>query len=358
MSILAINKTTGAAITLAIISPYLLIYYQFVESAPNVWWLMGGFFIGMLFIFLHKIEEGTEKRLTFFATLVRDKSGNDVRWSNGFCLVPALFPILHYLDIYVLWRLKHLYTSEQEPYRPDIRINHFADQSRANYNINTTVGPWHQMFSQIVANVFYWFFSFDRKSELRYQSVGTKIIGIMLIAGCISTSGFSFSSLAFWKPATVDVVVNVAIDTPPTFPMDKLFEVTRTDYQMTYVEYDRTYVQYQEHPNGQPPQVTAARMVCIIVPAGKVALISTTSALPPRYVFNMEDEVLYATSSEYATWREKQILSNQIHLAKRRSWKDLSTNWREVDTSYNLRVRALLPQADKRSTARGGAVCF
>lgn len=363
-----ITKKQGAQLTLVIVSVYTFMYFRFVKEAEYALQLTGIFFIGMLFIFLHKVEEGTERRLAFLGKLQYDKTGNPATWSDGFCLVPAFLPVLHHIELFVLWRLLPLQTSEEAPYRPNVDITTYTNQREINYRINSNVTFWQLTISKITGDIFRWLFKFEKNDELRYQGIGTRIILVMLAVGWLST--FRVDDLVVPAkqalqekidqlsagPPGPQVLVNLVTRGMPVFPDASVF-VPTTDETQKFADVigNTTYIRYQLLSGDQLPKVAPLKHsdnVCVVVPTGKEILIETAS--PPATVVNMDTMVEYTPKNELATVWEK-IWSNP---RRTNGWRYFRGNWGEVDTRYMLRAKAHPPVQATPSTSLGGLVCF
>ena len=146
------TKGQGAFLSLLPMSLYVIPYFFWVATNSYAYELTLLFFAGVLFLFLVKIEPGTNGELLWWDQLIIDDQGNAYVWSNGLCLVPTLFPFLHNLGIHPFWWIRRPLSDYLERTSNNVAIEHFVDQRRMNYNVEVKTSFLAANFSRIVEN--------------------------------------------------------------------------------------------------------------------------------------------------------------------------------------------------------------
>ncbi len=359
-----IGKLAGAIISLLIMSVYVYYYQKWIKNLPYSFQLTCFFFLGIFLHFLRKIEAGTTAELLFF-----EKSTNYF-WSDGFCLVPSLFPALHNIGIYLLWNLKKETYEELQLFNPNIKIEHthFRDQRLPEYKIKTDASLLSMTIYRIFANLGNWFFSIDRSHpELVYQRIGFKIILLAVIYGFIANS---WINLPFNQQKKTSHIVYAQLDDgtiQPPLPNKEMFE---EDVVKKYTDLDGfRFLHYQKTINGKKPFVLVDSPVCLIIPAGK--RLAFESKKPPKLVINMTRNAEYVAKEQYASLLGK-ILSKtynftanmfankpvQFGYPETKAWKYAQTFWDKIDFEGYAVVATAKDLEDIPDGVTGGFICF
>ena len=380
-STMYITKGQGALYTMLPVSLYVIPYYGFVSGNGYTLELLALFTFGVLFLFLVKIEPGTQGQLLWFEKLVRDTNGRPCLWEDGLCLVPTLFPFLHKVDIHLFWWIKKPITEEDYlnnqngPY-----IHHHVDQREMRYNVNVDTSLFMANLQRITGNIFGWFFGITRGNPaLLFQRVGTRIIILALLLG------FGFNQSASQQneksnnngkgttttPSTphtnnssdtVTLKVQLKKQNLPDFPTKEFFTVRTEDAWIYRVVEGRKYFYYSQAPEGKIPAMIVDDSRCVAVPAGRE--IKFITKFVPTYAANMKNKIIYARKSEEVDLLKKAVLfivqgripdSNPYYLMI--SWTDAYEEWNAFDTSAGFVAQALTLD-EIPDNVQGGLVCF
>ena len=404
-----ITKGQGAVLTLLPMSLYVVPYYQLVSESKYMLPLLGIFTLGVLFLFLVKIEAGTEGELLWFEKLVFDKHGDTVVWSDGLCLVPTLFPFLHKVKVHLFWWIKKPIT-EQDYFDNNNAsfIHHYVDQRDMRFNVNVDTSLLAANATRVSGNIFTWFFNINRGApELLFQRFGTRIIIVALLLGFIAnvigptrqesksswfentvssvkqnieeakalasptqaTRRTETSSVQETRSSTmssdpgVDVLVQLQKQAKPTIPEKDFFKVIQGD--ILYYTLDSTgrkYYYYTEVPEGMVAMITVKESMCAAIPAGKEMRFVTNR--PPTYAVNMKSKLIYLRKPEHISLLQAagsfifdgiQVSKEPLHLYA--TWGKAYNEWEAFDTSYGILVQAItLDEIPKGG--EGGMVCF
>lgn len=136
---------------------------------------------------------------------------------------------------------------------------------------------------------------------------------------------------------------------PPAMPFpEDFFPVEVSKRSREFSNRGNTYVRFQEE-QGYPFVVSP---VCLVVPPGR--RIRIWSNLPPRYVINMEEEVVFYVEKEKIPWYKKPGSAPRQDgmVVHRNSWGFVRENFAFID----LKKVGLM--ATSLSKEEGGLVCF
>ena len=196
-----ITKRQGFFITIFIVCAYVIPYYEWVKYATGSKYLFVIFLFSAILLFLRKIEAGTKAELLYF------EGSTGTFWSDGFCFIPSVVPVLNYINLSV-WNLKQEFDERTMNYSPNVNIEHFFDQKRASYKINADTSVWKLGVHQLISGLFFLYFGLGKNKELIYQSIGIRIMIPALIAGLAVTSLGSNSPTNLEGRATIYEMVN------------------------------------------------------------------------------------------------------------------------------------------------------
>lgn len=378
MSFLNITKTQGAILCLFLCIPYGLLYYGYFGQNQFTPQLLTFFLFGVLLHFFQKIEPGTRAELVFFG------KARNFFWEDGYCLVPSFLPILHQVGIHLLWSLKKAVYSGIYRSDRDVSIEHFQDQRRPNYNMNTQTTMFGMAVSRILEVIFGWFLEISRGDpELLFQRIGQRIMVLSIILGAFAniffpnketrSVGQTFSMVSEEKKNSSQeprkgmtlVSSGLHVGLPPQMPLAENFVPRPTSTTRLYFNVDsgvdkRKYFLFHEPPLGKFHTITVNEPLCQVIPAGRDVLFF--SKYRPQFEGNTENRVEYVVKKENQNplrevYKNFRGISSKTEVA---TWKEIYSDWSMVDTeSYGIIVRALAdedqPQPGK---GLGGIVCF
>lgn len=375
---------------------YLLYFTGSPFQQASYHWGTWFFLAGLLFSRFGVNDVGSHGYLAFFGKAVRHADGSYVKWGDGMYLIPTLFPPFNVIGVPLGWTMKHASTSEIpiRPVTPQEDNYVFLDHRLPRYNINSTVGYWQQTFARLTENFISWVFSYNPQSELRYQKIGSILMVIGLALGWFmqQRQGYfpqteqvityqsgeqsaakakmitnnnrqpqvveSAATMPRQQPPVINgYTVNLAVGQVPRYPSRADFmEVVKTSgVQYYYRDVDGLkYFWYVEGESEAP--VTLPPSSCKIVPAGKEVRLS--SSVPPRYVINMEESILYRVKSAYLPENERSLLFPNSSQLRKGTWGILRANWNTYDRQSDGILARTLPQGSLPSSQYGGLVCF
>lgn len=367
MRLLEISKVTGAVICLLLTIPYIVTYkYFFHYETLYRQWLFGIFFFGVLLHFLAKIPPGEYIGLAFFGKRI-----NKI-WSDGYCLIPSLFPVLHKIDIYLLWSL--ILDNSGYRYDRDVNVYHYQDQRSFQFRVNSNTSLLHATMVKFIGNMASWFFEVSKGDpKLLYQRVGFRMMLVSVVLGLFAnlgdwvTSSVQLPSISQSDRGAIAVTVQLKKRGPVTFPNKERFVPVEKNNTLYFFEIDGTkYLPYAVENFEDKTVIKVENQLCGLVPVGKkVVYISPT---PPRYAINMKEEVLYVKNIDKESFIERnyelvrfawsKITGGTYDIQKSTSWENLYSNWSNLGAEkYGIEVTAELKR-DVPSSAIGGLVCF
>jgi hypothetical protein len=350
-------------------SLYIIPYKGFVSGTTYASYLILLFIIGVIFMFLVKIEPGTVAELIFF-----DKA-TGTYWADGLCLVPTLFPFLHNVGIHFFWWLKKpgvAYSGSAPPY-----VHHHRDQRQMEYKVNVETTFFKATVARIAGNMFDWFFNIKRGDpELLFQRLGVRIVIVALILGAGSRvasatsekydSIFSqFSSLLSTDGSGTEaeeytkVIVRLEKSKQPLYPPQEFFAPSSKNFEWEIIG-GKKYFRYPQVDNTIIPVIEIRESSCVAVPSER--WIGIESPAPPRYVVNMVDAVKYKKKLESVSFFEKislflrmKIKGDSGPLYWYATWKEIHDNWGDVAWDRSFTSKAMTSSNPKTP---GGLVCF
>lgn len=368
-----ITKQQAALLCLILTLPYLFLYYMYFGNNYYSLYLTSFFYVGVLLHFFHKIEPGTRAEVVFFG------KATGGYWEDGFCLVPSIMPVIHYINTHLLWSLKK--SEAQGVYRidRDISIDQYVNQRRPNYNMNVQSTHVQIWLSRVIESIIEWFSGIQKgDEELVYQRLGVRIIVIAILGGISAnfffpkshtSNSFPFMSSSgdgLPKPKEGESAVYSSLrhGRLPIMPLPENFTPRpKSNTQLFFFvsqEDPRKYYLFHEPPLGGFHTVAIHEPLCALIPAGREMIFITKYR--PQYEANMVNLVEYAAKA-----KERGILSTLSRSllgletkADLASWEELYNNWEKVDVdNYGIKVQALanddLPESSKNL---GGIVCF
>ena len=360
-------------------------YYSYFGNNQYTHQLAALFLFGVLLHFFQKIEPGTYAELVFFG------KARNFFWEDGYCFVPSFLPILHHFGIYLLWSLKKAITEPLYRNDRDVSIEHFQDQRRPVYNMNTQTTLLGMAVSRVIEGVFGWFFGIKRGDpELLFQRLGGRIIILAIIFGIIANTFFpNGGTKQPWNetlqaavlastapttskdpstsntPGTIFASSQLRKGIQPTMPLPERFiPQTIRDKEQHFFLVDeadpRKYLFFHDPPTGKDASVYVDESLCVVIPAGRELFFITKYR--PTFEVNMEKTVRFQTKYEKHNFIDKvrmYLLAKQPE-EETASWAYVHDYWDTVDTStYSIKARAL-PEAKIRGSEEGygGLVCF
>lgn len=364
---LRINKFQGMILSLLLMSPWMFVYtWWTIESSYSLQLVLLMFF-GWVFLYLRKIEAGTEAEVVFFEKSFKP---NKHIWEDGFCLVPTLLPVLHIIGIHWLWDIRKNTNSTEMMFNPNVNIYHHKDQRIPEFKVNSDATLFQATVYRFIGNLTDWFFSIDSKDpELVYQKLGFRIIIVAFVLGWVGNffpknqSGFSLNN-SNHNNATFTILVQLEKENPlPFFPENKSFEIDYTQNIQHYRDVGNTKLfAYHQVSGIKFPTIVVQEKLCAVVPAGKK--ISFISKTPPVYAANMVNEVYYFGKIDHLSFLRRNtivfyyITGSMDHFqVVSDTWKEISDHWEKVDSTYHILAEAREKKEIPDGVA-GGMVCF
>lgn len=364
-SLLRINKFDGMVFSLLLMSPWIYLYFWCTNDSLYSLQLTGLLFFGFLFLYLRKIEAGTEAEVVFFEKSFKP---NKHIWGDGFCLVPTLLPLLHYIGIHWLWDIRKNPNLIESQFNPNVNIYHHKDQRIPEFKVNSDATLFQSTVYRFFGNVTDWFFSLDSKDpELVYQKLGFRIIIVAVVLGWIGN---------FFPKSQPNIPQNNVIRNKETvtglfslirekpikyFPSNEVFEI---DYEQNVLHYryhdDVKLFSYHKVYGKDFPTISVKEKICAVVPAGmKIAFLSK---IPPVYAVNMKSELLYDSKPEYLNFFRRNGSIFYLLFGNESKFLETSGTWRGIDEHWERVNYKIIAQAlDKNDIpdgVLGGIVCF
>jgi hypothetical protein len=267
-----------------------------------------------------------------------------VYWSDGLALAANPFPFLRSIGITTFWDVHHPVTERYKMENDPIRVDHFVDQSRPRYNINTEASLLAAKTDMLITNMFAWFFGFQKgPSELLFQRVGLRIIILTIITTFVLNHTHPQSTNPSWKnfsknsvsdTSTVKVTAQLIAENVqvPLYPENSDF--AQRDGSSFYVDTNSSYIYYRPSANYSDgvARVTIQRPACLLVYPGQK--VSITTNRPPVFVVNMENKVIYVKKKNYLDNIDKLLhffsRKEDVYITSS-SWSYLNKNWHTVD---------------------------
>ncbi len=367
---IAITKSEGFLLAqIPIIVIYLSPFYLFVADNQYWWKLLLAFYVAVLFLFMVKIETGTQAELIFF-----DKSTR-VLWEDGLCILPTLFPFAHHIGIHLFWWIKR---QDRDPRafsdtEPD--ITHHFDGKRMQYVAKVQTSLLAANVNRHLENMVGSFVEYKRGDpELLYQRVGFRLMVIIILFAAITNytspltrqSNQSNPSVSNTQAGpstknTVSVSVQLEKQNKPIYP-EKEFFTPRKDKEWVYVPVDGRKYFYYKDTGDKTPQMKVEDSRCVAVPAGKK--IQFFGKYPPTYAVSMKSKIIYAqmaSSVPFFTKVVRLIVADEPldspYYFMERSWERAYDEWDTIVLEFGFVAKART--LDELSPeVYGGLVCF
>lgn len=361
-----ITKGQGAVLTLIPITLYLMPYWVFVHNNDYAAQLTLFFLLGVIFLFLVKIEPGTQANLLFF------NKATKTYWEDGLCLVPSFVPSLHNVGIHLFWGLEKPITERDRLGVADPEFLHHLDHRKMTYSVHVNTSLLTAQANRISGNIFDWYFNIDRGDpNLIYQRLGTRMIILALILGACANAFFPINKsnrpswvnlFSFENKSTAEVFVNLAKGDKPTMPEDEYFTASTTGSWSCTKVAEKKYCHYMDIGD-KIPAIPVEESLCVAVPTGKKIAFKTGRR--PVYVINMENRVLFEKKIERFEVQDRlKVLVSELRnpmkppYSVRATWEALHGDWGATDTSAFVIARALPYDRIPDGRVLGGLVCF
>lgn len=210
-----------------------------------------------------------------------------------------------------------------------------------------------------------WVFTWERKPgehPLHTNTVRITLVSLFLslflVPGLVTCS---FNKKE--EPSTVTIYVQLKEGRGfSVFPSNERFYSTTKEGTDRYISHEDYFLYlYKENDNGETSKVTVVSEMCATVPAGRE--IEIFSLTPPRYVVNMENNVIYSKRYKALNFFQKinatilySFFGKQTYSTSD-TWEHFAFNWDEVNTLFTFYSKAL-PKKKLGDDVGGGFVCF
>lgn len=295
-------------------------------------------------------------------------------WEEGFFMIPPFFPILVFINGWIVGVRKKTPPEQSRQVRSDFFERTHHDTRDVRRVVETKVS-----LSQNIVLGLWTTFSFSGDTgKMRFlPNLFLVLFTTFYVGNFISYNTTGRNPTADQNPQTINpqtlkrstdesmlmVFTRLNNMPTPTFPTKENFIVEVNDKVQYYFDYEGIrYIRYMVRSgwNWRDPQVKIDETLteCMIVPAGRGIRFATNR--PPRYVVNMEAWTESMLDTEKMQNKDKVLafLLPVFYRIKIGSWRELVDKWGMIDhVNYTFSSKAS-EASDIPYPHLGGLVCF